>query len=164
VSTHWGEICPKTGEFRVPWTVCLVLYPKYMQHHITYHVNLNCKKPKGGPLLRSRDALLGTPDQTRMVVFVITIYTDLLILNFGTHVIYTYINPFLKLQPTRLCICCVVGGEFSHRWPQSEPDIFPRSLPHLGRQIDRNSDTTQNHKNSFIGVFYGHKLYIHCKY
>ena len=28
----------------------------------------SCKKPKGGPLLHSQDALLGVPDQTRGVV------------------------------------------------------------------------------------------------
>ena len=28
----------------------------------------SCKKPKGGPLSHSQDALLGVPDQTRRVV------------------------------------------------------------------------------------------------
>jgi len=86
-----------------------------MLHYITYHVPFELQKPQGGPLLRSQDTLLGDPDQTRRVDFVIIIYTDSFILNFYIHAIYTYSNLFLKLQPTRLCIWCVVEGEFSHQ-------------------------------------------------
>jgi hypothetical protein len=53
------------------------------------------KKPESSPLLHPRDTLLRTPDQTRMVVSVITGYVHLFILDFCIHVKYAYNSLFL---------------------------------------------------------------------
>ena len=57
----------------------------------------SCKKPGGGPLLHYSYTLFNTPDQTRRVVYEININSDLFVLNFSTHFIYTYISALPQL-------------------------------------------------------------------
>ena len=103
---------------------------------------LNCKKPEGGPPLRSQDALLGFSDQTKGVVWVIKTDTCFFGLIFCIQFIGIFTNVFLQLQLIKPSIWCGGRRVFEPVGPDG-PRYFPTittTSQKFGRLSDRNSD------------------------
>jgi len=80
------------------WELYMLYYtiiPGIITTNMTYL--LSCIKPTGSPVPHSQCTLLRTQAQDRGVVKKINMNTYSLILNFGTHIIYIYTNPLLRL-------------------------------------------------------------------
>ena len=91
-----------------------------------------CKKPGIGPLLRSCNVHLSTPDPERGVVLRTNINTNFFVLNFCTYIKYIGANSYLQLQANQRCIPFPVASAFEGRQCEASHQEFPRSLPHLG--------------------------------
>ena len=116
---------------------------------------LMCKKPAGGPLPRSRNAKFATRDLDRGVVKSATINTNLFLLNFGIHITYIYTTPYLQFWPPTIHSSCPARSEFGEGWPwlsdRSSHDHYHISEIRAPKWSEL-GHTTQNLKNSFIGI------------